>query len=381
MYDDLIKFKIPTHSEEWYKFRTTGIEDFPGGIGGSEVGKILGLDNYRPVLAEVYHHKVGTEQIVQFDNIRMCVGRVMEPVIKDFWQCFNGDVDDMLDRYEKFKSTGDMSLLIRKAEEANYYLVNPKYPWLFVSLDYAIAKGEPNLITGEPLEKESPLEIKTISRNAARVWEEGIPPKYSAQVALQMIVTETDYAEIAVLEDGGDFKIYKFERDEELCNRIIEETKKFWFEKVLPGRKLFKAKSIFMERGNMEKVEQVDSKIMYLEPEPDTSEAWKDYLSERFTKEVEVFRGDKFHLKLARSYKGVDAIMKALDKKKTLLKNHLIKAMVRNKSELMDLDKYGKVTYTDRGAYKSLGVYVKPKVDPLKVEQQVSKIKIDLSDD
>lgn len=379
MFDNCIEFRIPTHSEEWYKFRTVGTQGYDGGIGGSETGKILGLDNYRPVLAEVYHHKVGTEQITQFDNLPMCMGRILEPTVMHFWQCYDGDVEEMVHRYELWKKKGD-EVLIRKAKEVDCYLVNEKYPWLFTSLDFAIPAGETNLITGEPLEKDSPLEIKTISKNAARVWEEGIPPKYVAQVNQQMIVTETDYAEIAVLVDNGDFKIYKFQRDEELCERILQETRAFWFEKVRPARKLKKLRDAALVKGKTDIFEKYEGNIQRLEPEPDTSEAWKEYLSEQLKVEKELVTGSQFDLKMAKLYKTCDAMIKELNKKKQLAQNFIVKSFVKHGVEEIDLLKKGKITYRQAGRGRRLNVSVR-KPDPKLVEQEISKLEFNLYDE
>lgn len=373
MFENCVKFKIPTHSKDWYKFRTVGVEDYPGGVGGSETGKILGLDEYRPVLAEVFHHKVGSEEITKFDNLPMCMGRILEPTVMHFWQCYNGETEEMVNTYEAWKKTKDDSLLIRKAEDVDCYLVNPKYPWLFTSLDFAIAKGQPNLITGEELETECPLEIKTISNMAAKKWEDGLPPKYAVQVNQQMIVTETNYAEIAVLVGSNDFKVYSFERDEELCDRIINETKRFWFERVLPARKHLKYRNAALSKNKMDIYEKFEGKIQHLEPEPDTTRAWQDYLSEKHKVEKEFVEGSNFDLRNAKKYKSVDSVIKALEKRKQMYKNYLLDTIVENKVEELDLLKHGRITYTGTKS-KRLNVSIKSP-DKKHVEFEVSKIK------
>jgi predicted phage-related endonuclease len=380
MFDHCIRFEIPTHSPEWYQFRTVGNDEYPGGIGGSETGKVLGLDNYRPVLAEVYHHKVGTETPTKFDNLAMCMGRILEPTVMHFWQCFNGDTEEMVHTYEAWMKTKQDSVLVRKASEVNCYLVNPEYPWLFTSLDFAINKGEPNLITGEPLETECPLEIKTISKNAARVWEEGIPPKYVCQVNQQMIVTNTYYAEIAVLVDNGDFKIYRFERDEELCERIIQETRDFWFKKVLPGRRAKKYRDAALVKNKTNIFEKYEGEIQMLEPEPDTTAAWKDYLSEQLKVDKELMTGSQFDLKMARLYKTVDGLIKELNKKKQLAANFLVKSFVKNNVEEIDLLKAGKITYRESGKSRRLNVSIK-KPDPKLIEAEIDKVNKNLYDE
>ena len=96
MFDHCIKLELETHSPEWYEFRTTGFGEYQGGIGGSEISKLLGLDDYRPVAAEIYHHKVGTEKVKRFDNLPMLMGRILERHIMELWQCHEGGDDDTI---------------------------------------------------------------------------------------------------------------------------------------------------------------------------------------------------------------------------------------------------------------------------------------------
>ena len=70
---------------------------------------------------------------------------------------------------------------------------------------------------------------------------------------------------LVVLEDGRNFKVHEYEADEEIISSIISITEDFW-KRVLLGRQA-------VERG-----EDYDQ----FAPPPDGTEAYSEYLNERF---------------------------------------------------------------------------------------------------
>jgi hypothetical protein len=152
-------------------------------------------------------------------------------------------------------------------------------------------KGGVNLLTGEKLKTVAVLEIKTLSYWSSQMWTDGIPISYLIQIHVYMIILETNYAEIAILKDGNEFTVEKYQRDDNLCEKIIEISKGFWYNRVVPAQEAFKKKQEAEKIGNISEVEKWDAEIVKYEPEPDTTEAYREFQSERFFKERDSIEG------------------------------------------------------------------------------------------
>jgi len=273
MRSDLIITRIPQHSKEWYDFRLNG-------IGGSEISTVLGLNKYDTV-TRTFYEKIGQIEQRQIDNSKMFFGRYMEDKIAELWQYYDGSETGWIDNYKNNK-------IIRQCRNVNGYVVNPSYPWLFASLDRVMnIKGGVNLITSDPLKTEAVLEIKTLSYWSSQMWQDGIPISYLIQVHVYMIIMECDYAEIAILKDGNDFMVEKVQRDEGLCKRIIDISKSFWYNRILPAKEAFAKRQEAEKQGNMGEMDKWEGETQRYEPEPDNSEAYTEFMSEKFLKERE----------------------------------------------------------------------------------------------
>lgn len=341
--NNIVPFKIETHSQEWYDFRTVGIEEYPGGIGASEISKLLGLDQYRPTLMELYNQKIGMEPISKNDNQRMFFGRALEMFIVRLWECWDGSEEGFMKVWGEVQS--GRKPVVRESIDVNCYLVNMKFPWLFVSLDAAMKPSAINQFTGEPVGEEAPVECKTIQYFHAKQWEAGIPIKYVAQANQQMLVTETNYCEMPVLMDGSNFKVHPFKRDEELCQRILDVSKRFWYERVLPGRQYKKFYDKALLDGNKEYEEKALGKMQMLEPDPDDSEAYKEYLSERYQKEQEQMRGTISQYRDLKKHKFLGLLIKNLQKIRLSYTNSLTNDFVKARTEKMDFGLRGYAHY------------------------------------
>ena len=111
---------VPTRDmnrEEWLAYRHQG-------IGASEVGIILGLDDYTSSL-ELYHYKIGSVQKFDTEGMAQFMGREHEDMIAKLWQYWDGSEEGMIRNFRADK-------IIRKCQRVNAYMHNPEYPWLFV---------------------------------------------------------------------------------------------------------------------------------------------------------------------------------------------------------------------------------------------------------
>jgi len=178
------------------------IEERKSGIGGSDVGCILGLNKYKSPF-ELYLEKIGEVESPDLsDNETVHFGNVLEDVIAD----------------EYARRTG---MNVRRRNTA---LSNKENPWMLANIDRSV--------DGESMV----LECKTAGQYMTGDWgPEGtdeVPDSYMAQVIWYMSVTGYSRADLAVLIGGRDFRIYNFYRDVEMELMVIDKAKSFWFDNV-----------------------------------------------------------------------------------------------------------------------------------------------------
>ncbi len=352
---DLTYYSIPSYSPSWRQFRTTGIPEYEGGIGASEIANVLGYSEYRPSKTELFHHKVGTWPIQIFDNVNMWHGRYDEEKIKDLWECWDGTEDGYMRIHDELSqlSKYERNLQVpRRAFEVNSIIVNDKYPYLFASLDRRMKKGEMNYITMEPTVTSCPLEFKTMNSYTGRKWENAFPINYYFQLQQQMMVFNANYAEIAILEDGRTFRVIPFQRHEKVCESIAENGQKFWSD-IQEGRRLYRNILRLEKRQKYDQMEQAEIALANLEPPPDNTRAYMEYMVERYTlsKDKAVGHDDQFQ-KLIRD-KLITALTKRLKAEQQQIKNDLVLDAKR-----LDVDRFefpngrGKVSFYQKEGAK-----------------------------
>ena len=164
------------------------------GIGGSDVGAILGLNKYKTAF-EVYLEK--TEPILE----------VKEQSESAYW----GDQFEEVVAKEFEKRTG------KKVRRDRRHFQHKDYPFMVANID--------RKVVGE----NSVLECKTANQFLSKDWEdEEIPASYLVQVQHYLAVTGAEKGYIAVLIGGQKFVWKEVERDEELINMIIDSERNFW---------------------------------------------------------------------------------------------------------------------------------------------------------
>lgn len=339
MRSDLIITRIPVHTPAWHEYRKSG-------IGGSEISTVLGLNRYDTV-TRTFYEKIGALEPRQIDNAKMFFGRYMEDKIAEVWSYYDGTTEGWIENFKNNK-------IIRQCRSVNGIVVNPSYPWLFGSFDRVQnIKGGINMLTGEKLKTEAVLEIKTLSYWSSQMWTDGIPISYLLQIHVYMIILECDYAEIAILKDGNEFFVEKYSRDEGLCEKIIEISKAFWENRVLPAKEAFRKKQEAEKVGNMSEIEKWDAEIQKYEPEPDHSEAYNEFMNERFLKERESIEGTIEMYDLCKRDKVLNGIKGVINDERTGIKNVLVKKLTESGAEMIDFGRVGSVDWSERKGAKN----------------------------
>lgn len=353
---------IPYGTDEWYDFRKNG-------IGGSEVSTVLGLNKFDTVM-RLFHEKVGSIEPRRIDNNAMFWGRELEDKIADIWEFYDGTDYGYIDNRKEGK-------VIRNCRKVNGYVVNPKYPWLYASVDRVMnIKGGVNLITGEALTEEGVLECKTASSFTTASWQDGLPIYHLTQVQQYMLVLETDYSEIAILEDGRKFIVEKIARDDALCEKIASITKMFWENRILPARAAYKKQRELELQGKFDLAEKHEAIVQRHEPDPDNTEAYREFMEERFLKEQESVEGNFEQYSQARKYTFFTRFKDRIESERDLLKNTLIRDMEAVGAEMIDFGEEGKVTWLESGKRKNRTFRINMKKKPReeRLDEEIIKI-------
>ncbi len=308
----IIKIPIKDMSrKEWLIARNAG-------LGGSDIGSIFGIDKYKPAI-KLFHQKIGYWDTDEEDNIAAYSGRVGEDhIYKYYWKYWSPENEST----EEFLHNANKDNVIRRAKHIYAMLKNPKYPWLLANIDFEINKwnGQPNGI----------LELKMPSSMHWNTYDAGLPPGYIFQIQMYMLVTGYSFGELFALKDGRYPELFRFEANKEIQEAIIEKTKDFW-DKVLKGREIVQNKSLSDE--------EKQALLAPLEPEPESSDAYEDYMKDRFkqdafsntiiaSSEIEGARTDYWV-----EHKRKDDA----DKAKQLEKNKIMGFMVENRVDAVTL--------------------------------------------
>jgi putative phage-type endonuclease len=207
------------------------------GIGGSDMPIILGLSQYKTPY-QLYLEKVGEAQPPEEETQYQYWGNQLEGLLRD----------EFANRNNVMVTTPDT-------------VVHPEYPFLRGNLDGFIP------------EQNAVLEIKSSSQFMSTVWgvsgTDEIPMQYLVQVAFYCMVTNADYAHIAVLIGGNDYREYKYTRDLVLEETLLKTAKNFW--------------NCVVTKTPPAPINQLDLRLMYPKHDPEKTITVSDAIKEELT--------------------------------------------------------------------------------------------------
>lgn len=167
------------------------------GIGGSDMPIILGLSSYKTPY-QLYLEKTGMVESDYEETELQYWGHQLEPIIVN-----------------EFKRRNNVTVT-----ESPDTFIHPFHDFLRGNLDGFIP------------ELNAVLEVKCSNQFMAKEWGEPgsdvIPMQYLVQVAHYCAITNADKAFIAVLIGGHDYREFRYDRDLELENLVIDAAKTFW---------------------------------------------------------------------------------------------------------------------------------------------------------
>lgn len=309
---------------DWLAYRQTG-------LGSTDSGRVLGLYDYPGSSAmELYYQKIGLVPLRDRQNVPTFMGNQLEQLTSKLWNYWEGTQESVMDNHAAGR-------IVRRCQKVRAYLRNPRYPWLFTSLDRLILPQQ-----GRP---EGNLELKTISRDEANKWIGGVPRGQIAQVNHQMLVAELEFTELAQLQDGRWFDVMPIEPSQVIMEAIVERTKEFW-DKVEAGRRLvnqlFEHERKYDQRG----VDDCNAQIDALAPEPDGTLATTDYLNERYRERTDAMLiGTSEDLETAELHLDAQKWVKSSEE---ALRTHENKLKVRlGGAQVLDFGERGRITWIE----------------------------------
>jgi putative phage-type endonuclease len=187
----------------------------PWGIGGSDIGAIIGLSPYKSAV-DVWADKVRGESTADAMHLRF--GQHLEPFVAQEYERVTGS-----QTYEHPKT-----------------LRHKTYAHLFAHVDRLVSvKGAPVTDARGRVCTPTLLECKTASAFSSdqwgQSWTDQVPAAYLAQCIWYTTITGCEEAHIAVLLGNSDFRVYKVAHDEELGQGLIDAAITFWDRHVLTG--------------------------------------------------------------------------------------------------------------------------------------------------
>ena len=183
--------------EEWLEARKNG-------IGGSDVGAVMGINPWKSPL-EVWLEKTGRAEPPDLsDNEKVYWGTVLEDAVAN-----------------RFAELHPDTKVLRK----NCTMVSKERPWAFANIDRELRGPEGRGV----------LEVKTAGLRSEGDWVFGPPSHYLAQVQHYLSVTGWDFVWVSVLIGGQEYREYFFNRDESDIGAIDRAVDSFWNDYVMTG--------------------------------------------------------------------------------------------------------------------------------------------------
>lgn len=190
--------------------RSDFLEARRSGIGGSDIGAILGLSPYKTAY-DVFLDKTASVEHKESDS--MYWGTVLEDVVAS--------------EYQKRSSL--------RVQRVKQLLRHPEHNFAIANIDRAIINPE---IAGNvrwkngKLTTDRILECKTANGFAASEWGDPgtdfVPDTYLLQCQWYLGITDTQVADLAVLIGGNDYRTFTIARDDSLFSDLLAEAETFW---------------------------------------------------------------------------------------------------------------------------------------------------------
>lgn len=204
--------------EDWVSMRSA-----VDGFGGSDIGTICGYDQYKDPITKFYE-MIGLKEKTYSWNKYTATGTVFEPVVRDqIFAHWDGD---------QWWENWNAGIKLRDVEQFDWFMHNPKYPYLHMNIDGRITNDK-------HFDGVGIYEGKTIGGHYADRIRGNVLPKYICQLQAYMMGTGADYGYIALFTDQWNFMVRPFVPEQDWTDMIDHKCRLF-YEAVLLGRDIVK---------------------------------------------------------------------------------------------------------------------------------------------
>lgn len=211
--------------DEWISVRLAmeGVgQDFVR-IGGSDIGAVMFSSKWK-CPRRLAKHLVGEYSFFEITDTTLD-GVMQEPLVAQMWESWDEDANIARVQTQN-------GIKVRKIKKAKFFLTNPSYPNIFVSLDFIpFDNKQYSPFTGELYHSLTPIECKVTSKDYYRKWEYNdypITQGYYAQLQAQMAITNTPVAVFLVkIRETGKFIAIEIPRDELFIEEMIVKVDEF----------------------------------------------------------------------------------------------------------------------------------------------------------
>jgi predicted phage-related endonuclease len=312
--------------QEWHRYRLQG-------VGSSECASALGRDRYKPKL-RLHLEKTKQWDPTFEDSFQTYRGRCIEQsIMRDYWRFYTTDKESVL------LNMINSDYVPKKYGKVRGFYHNDKYDWLYSTPDAKAPKGLPKLTDGTINETETLIEAKSIASYYAKSFIIGFPEAYLIQTQSQLVVTELEYVELMLLEDGTIPALYGFDYEPNLCEIIIEGTKEF-MDNARETIKYIKIKEEALIHGRTDELADIEYEITKREPGPEDSDSYAEFLTERYKeRQMEnVMIGNDGQYRLALKLLEIKETLKPIEAEKKLIENTFKEQMGKAEANSINFD-------------------------------------------
>lgn len=298
-------------------------------IGASDVGTTTGSNKWK-CPNRLFSHLIGlysSEWITE----KSIAGHLLEPIVAQHWESWTDDQNQRLLNIQR-------KINLRKTKPVDYFLLNDKYPQLFVSID-RLHDGETySPFTGALYDELTPIELKTTEKDYFKLWIDGMTEPYREQVMSQMMVSNTKTAVFCVLVNGNYFHVQEVVYDSSIADKIDYETRKF-ADICKAGKQILDLRK---DANSESEYEDFSAMLESITPEPTFLEDEQVFNREVNPVSYGLLKGEEEDFQFLLNYQKAHDEIKALEESKQLAKNNITRLM--KDAEILEFDG-GKVTW------------------------------------
>lgn len=197
--------EVMTEDEAWHFSRRMG-------IGGSDIGAILGLNPYKTPM-QVWEEKRGVNNSGG-EREAAYWGKQLEALVAQ--------------EYARRNNV--------KVQRLNCTHQHSDFPWMYANIDRIVWENGKKPVVKHEIRSKHLLECKTASVFAKDWGEENsdeIPYSYWLQSVWYLAALDATICDVALLRGGQEYRQYQVKREMAVENMMIERARQFWFDHVI----------------------------------------------------------------------------------------------------------------------------------------------------